>query len=175
MSFGWANKRSRYCFIVMISLVNVAAAQNATIHLNYSDNLWSMWKVKYVNMANILYLFCSFVVVSYFVEGIVSHDLRLWHHISCGGFKAFRLITYQSTPVFEWKDRSWETALVYFKVNLLISSRSSVTMTTKRGLITDSFKVVKEAKRVGKREKRPRPSPPRGEGSLSVFTFMFKP
>ncbi|XP_069568106.1 DNA polymerase delta subunit 4 isoform X1 [Brachyistius frenatus] len=37
-------------------------------------------------------------------------------------------------------------------------------MTTKRGLITDSFKVVKKAKRGGKREKRPSPpSPPRGE------------
>ncbi|XP_069568107.1 DNA polymerase delta subunit 4 isoform X2 [Brachyistius frenatus] len=35
-------------------------------------------------------------------------------------------------------------------------------MTTKRGLITDSFKVVKKAKRGGKREKRPSPpSPPR--------------
>lgn len=32
-------------------------------------------------------------------------------------------------------------------------------MTTKRGLITDSFKVVKKAKRGGKREKRP-PTPP---------------
>ncbi|XP_078123693.1 DNA polymerase delta subunit 4 [Sander vitreus] len=32
-------------------------------------------------------------------------------------------------------------------------------MTTKRGLITDSFKVVKKARRV-KREKRPSPPPP---------------
>ncbi|XP_029904653.1 DNA polymerase delta subunit 4 [Myripristis murdjan] len=35
-------------------------------------------------------------------------------------------------------------------------------MTTKRGLITDTFKVVKKPKRVGKREKRP-PSPPSKE------------
>ncbi|XP_051242431.1 DNA polymerase delta subunit 4 [Dicentrarchus labrax] len=33
-------------------------------------------------------------------------------------------------------------------------------MTTKRGLITESFKVVKKARRGGKREKRPTPSPP---------------
>ncbi|XP_045904231.1 DNA polymerase delta subunit 4 [Micropterus dolomieu] len=33
-------------------------------------------------------------------------------------------------------------------------------MTTKRGLITDSFKVVKKAKKEGKREKRPPPPPP---------------
>uniref|UniRef100_UPI0037E8A361 DNA polymerase delta subunit 4 n=1 Tax=Semicossyphus pulcher TaxID=241346 RepID=UPI0037E8A361 len=33
-------------------------------------------------------------------------------------------------------------------------------MTTKHGLITDSFKVVKKARRGGKREKRPSPPPP---------------
>lgn len=34
-------------------------------------------------------------------------------------------------------------------------------MTAKRGLITDSFKMVKKARREGKREKRPAPpSPP---------------
>ncbi|XP_070684113.1 DNA polymerase delta subunit 4 [Pempheris klunzingeri] len=36
-------------------------------------------------------------------------------------------------------------------------------MTTKRRLITDSFKVVKKAKRGGKREKTPPPSPPERE------------
>ncbi|XP_076583534.1 DNA polymerase delta subunit 4 [Chaetodon auriga] len=36
-------------------------------------------------------------------------------------------------------------------------------MTTKRGLITDSFKVVKKAKRGGKREKRPTPPQPQRE------------
>ncbi|XP_070836756.1 DNA polymerase delta subunit 4 [Chaetodon trifascialis] len=36
-------------------------------------------------------------------------------------------------------------------------------MTTKRGLITDSFKVVKKAKRGGKREKRPPPPQPQRE------------
>ncbi|KAF7650523.1 hypothetical protein LDENG_00124900 [Lucifuga dentata] len=51
---------------------------------------------------------------------------------------------------------------------LLLTVRSSVTMTTKRGLITDSFKVVKKAKRVGKREKRPPPSPPREADKDSV-------
>lgn len=40
----------------------------------------------------------------------------------------------------------------------------SVTMTTKRGLITDSFKVVKKAKKEGKREKRPPPPPPPQQG-----------
>ncbi|XP_070778255.1 DNA polymerase delta subunit 4 [Enoplosus armatus] len=33
-------------------------------------------------------------------------------------------------------------------------------MTTKRGLITDSFKVVKKARRGGERERKPTPPPP---------------
>uniref|UniRef100_A0A8D3BMS1 DNA polymerase delta 4, accessory subunit n=1 Tax=Scophthalmus maximus TaxID=52904 RepID=A0A8D3BMS1_SCOMX len=37
-------------------------------------------------------------------------------------------------------------------------------MTTKHGLITDSFKVVKKARREGKRQKRPTPPPPQKEG-----------
>ncbi|XP_029943602.1 DNA polymerase delta subunit 4 [Salarias fasciatus] len=36
-------------------------------------------------------------------------------------------------------------------------------MTTKRGLITDSFKVVKKARRGGKRERKPSPPPPQNE------------
>ncbi|XP_034400272.1 DNA polymerase delta subunit 4 isoform X2 [Cyclopterus lumpus] len=40
---------------------------------------------------------------------------------------------------------------------------SSVTMTTKRGLITDSFKVVKKARNGVKREKRPPTPPPQKE------------
>nr|XP_046256094.1 DNA polymerase delta subunit 4 isoform X2 [Scatophagus argus]XP_046256102.1 DNA polymerase delta subunit 4 isoform X2 [Scatophagus argus] len=36
-------------------------------------------------------------------------------------------------------------------------------MTTKRGLITDSFKVVKKAKKREKREKKSTPPPPRKE------------
>uniref|UniRef100_A0A3P9LI38 Si:dkey-28b4.7 n=1 Tax=Oryzias latipes TaxID=8090 RepID=A0A3P9LI38_ORYLA len=36
-------------------------------------------------------------------------------------------------------------------------------MTTKRGLITDSFKVVKKKKRERKQEKSPTPPPPRTE------------
>ncbi|KAF6739431.1 DNA polymerase delta subunit 4 [Oryzias melastigma] len=36
-------------------------------------------------------------------------------------------------------------------------------MTTKRGLITDSFKVVKKKKRGGKQEKSPTPPPPQTE------------
>lgn len=36
----------------------------------------------------------------------------------------------------------------------------SATMTTKRGLIADSFKVVKKARREGKQEKRLPPPPP---------------
>ncbi|XP_030005355.1 DNA polymerase delta subunit 4 [Sphaeramia orbicularis] len=36
----------------------------------------------------------------------------------------------------------------------------SITMTTKRRLITDSFKVVKKTRKGGKREKSPTPSPP---------------
>ncbi|XP_062334009.1 DNA polymerase delta subunit 4 [Osmerus eperlanus] len=44
-------------------------------------------------------------------------------------------------------------------------------MTTKRRLITDSFKVVKKARRGEKKEKKPPPSPPQKEtepGPLSV-------
>ncbi|XP_075994539.1 DNA polymerase delta subunit 4 [Genypterus blacodes] len=41
-------------------------------------------------------------------------------------------------------------------------------MTTKGGLITDSFKVVKKAKRATKLKKRPRPSPPREAVRASV-------
>uniref|UniRef100_A0A3B3C0S8 Uncharacterized protein n=2 Tax=Oryzias melastigma TaxID=30732 RepID=A0A3B3C0S8_ORYME len=44
-----------------------------------------------------------------------------------------------------------------------LSSQQSVTMTTKRGLITDSFKVVKKKKRGGKQEKSPTPPPPQTE------------
>ncbi|KAM9770317.1 DNA polymerase delta subunit 4 isoform 2-T2 [Menidia menidia] len=36
-------------------------------------------------------------------------------------------------------------------------------MTTKRGLITDSFKVVKKAKRGAKQQKSPTPPPPQDE------------
>ena len=47
----------------------------------------------------------------------------------------------------------------------------SVSMTTKRGLITDSFKVVKKARRASKREKRAIPPPPqKGEEQHSVIT-----
>ncbi|KAM9832702.1 DNA polymerase delta subunit 4 [Aulostomus maculatus] len=47
-------------------------------------------------------------------------------------------------------------------------SRSSVAMTTKRGLITDAFKVVKKARRSGKSERRPTPPPPSSEGELAT-------
>ena len=40
-------------------------------------------------------------------------------------------------------------------------------MTTKRGLITDSFKVVKKARKEGKREKSPRHQLNKGEVFLS--------
>lgn len=51
-----------------------------------------------------------------------------------------------------------------------LSSQQSVTMTTKRGLITDSFKVVKKKKRGGKQEKSPTPPPPQTGGVLLEFT-----
>ncbi|XP_041790409.1 DNA polymerase delta subunit 4 [Chelmon rostratus] len=41
-------------------------------------------------------------------------------------------------------------------------------MTTKRGLITDSFKVVKKARRAGKREKRPTPPQPQREAKTET-------
>ncbi|KAM8841806.1 DNA polymerase delta subunit 4 isoform 2-T2 [Synchiropus picturatus] len=41
-------------------------------------------------------------------------------------------------------------------------------MTTKRGLITDSFKVVKKARRSAKTEKRRTPSPPPTEAHQEV-------
>ncbi|XP_019939457.2 DNA polymerase delta subunit 4 [Paralichthys olivaceus] len=41
-------------------------------------------------------------------------------------------------------------------------------MTTKRGLITDSFKVVKKARRASKREKRASPPPPQKEAEAET-------
>ncbi|XP_073334084.1 DNA polymerase delta subunit 4 [Pagrus major] len=41
-------------------------------------------------------------------------------------------------------------------------------MTTKHGLITDSFKVVRKARRGGKREKRPSPPPPQREAETET-------
>ncbi|KAM7418343.1 hypothetical protein PAMA_015798 [Pampus argenteus] len=41
-------------------------------------------------------------------------------------------------------------------------------MTTKRGLITDSFKVVKKARRGGKREKRRDSPPPEEEAKIKT-------
>lgn len=43
-----------------------------------------------------------------------------------------------------------------------------VVMTTKRGLITDSFKVVKKARRGGKEEKKPTPPPTQKEAEIST-------
>lgn len=45
-------------------------------------------------------------------------------------------------------------------VYLCVFPDHSVTMTTKRGLITDSYKVVKKGRRGGKRGKAPTPPPP---------------
>ncbi|KAM8773173.1 DNA polymerase delta subunit 4 [Acanthopagrus latus] len=41
-------------------------------------------------------------------------------------------------------------------------------MTAKHGLITDSFKVVKKARRGGKREKTPSPPPPQREAETET-------
>ncbi|XP_008278479.1 DNA polymerase delta subunit 4 isoform X2 [Stegastes partitus] len=41
-------------------------------------------------------------------------------------------------------------------------------MTAKRGLITDSFKVVKKARRGGKQDKRPTPPPPQKEAEIET-------
>ncbi|XP_026158176.1 DNA polymerase delta subunit 4 [Mastacembelus armatus] len=43
-------------------------------------------------------------------------------------------------------------------------------MTTKHRLITDSFKVVKRAKRTGKREKTPTPPPPQKEAEIGTVS-----
>ncbi|XP_008316032.1 DNA polymerase delta subunit 4 [Cynoglossus semilaevis] len=42
-------------------------------------------------------------------------------------------------------------------------------MTTKRGLITDSFKVVKRTRKGGKRAKRPTPPPPQKEDDAEAI------
>ncbi|KAM9792275.1 LOW QUALITY PROTEIN: DNA polymerase delta subunit 4 [Neosynchiropus ocellatus] len=48
-------------------------------------------------------------------------------------------------------------------------------MTTKRGLITDSFKVVKKARRSVKAEKRQTPSPPPRKLSPVLVSVLFTP
>lgn len=68
------------------------------------------------------------------------------------------------TDVFKWCSLKLhnQCSFIHLSARVCVCFRS-VTMTTKRRLITDSFKVLKKAKKGGKPEKRATP-PPSQEG-----------